>query len=326
MSPSVDSADLFVLGRPSDASLSSSDSHIEVSQPAPGPQTLSSSTNSENPSTTLSSPIVDWQLIWERADRSCIEPSASDLAHLSSAPFHDSSGPPYQDDATPIPSEDYIVPDPDGVLLDFSRHICSLWSSMNRKSESSQTVAIIREDLRAISKQIEDWIVASATSPKLDESHALDLKKYENTIHALEQENVNLSARLSSLEGEVRDAKAIAEAWKAEARNVQNMQEIAVSAFERCNFLETENVQLKQTMDAFAEGSTNNTVKELRQIIGDLTREVAQYKRREKALQAKETQMRAKENASIIEDMRKQTEELKRRRSQRSVLQVKNAF
>lgn len=199
----------------------------------------------------------------------------------------------------------------DDVWLDFGQRVRNVWSTMNRKDGTSRTVNMIRSDLHTISQQIEEWIVASATSTEPSRANAYDIEKYKNMIQALEQENLDLSARMSSLERELHSSKSIGEAWKAEARNVQNMQEIAVAAFERCNALETENVQLKQAIHAFAEGSTNHTVKGLRHIISDLTREVAQYKKRERNLQDKETQMRSKENASIIEDMRKQTEDLK---------------
>lgn len=333
MSPVLDSSELFVLSPSSgDTSWSSSDSHDRTESAPSSSVPLSSVQDSPAGRAEASAAaIIDWEHIWELADRSCLEPDSVILRaqlDLLPPPLPDLDS----DDSLPRPlkrqpqartavriskgviSKDDVSANSGnhaGLLLDFSQRIRSLWSSMNRKDGTAQTVATIRDDLRAISKQIEEWIVASAMSSQL---HGQETEKYENTIRALEQENADLSVRTSSLARELHNAKAMSETWKAEARHVQNMQEIAVSAFERCNNLERENLQLKQAMHAFAEGSTSNTVKELRQIIGDLTRDLAQYKKRERALQAKETQMRSKENATIIEDMRKQTEDLKVRR------------
>ena len=309
-----------MLGPPSaDVSFSSSDSQVDVAEPGPGPRAPA---NVPSPplaygcSESSATAIIDWEYIFQNADQSCVDPDSvlRDQLKVFPSPALDLDFGDYVLGTATTSSEQVkedVALDQDSPLLDFGHRIRSLWSSMNRKDGSSQTIAMIREDLHAISKQIEDWIVTSATPSNQSQASAHDIEKYKNTILGLEQENLDFSERVSSLERELSSAKSMGEAWKAEARNVQNMQEIAVSAFERCNALETENLQLKQAMHAFAEGSTSKTVKELRNIISDLTRELAQYKKREAALHAKETQLRAKENASIIEDMRKQTEDLK---------------
>ncbi|TCD69705.1 hypothetical protein EIP91_006472 [Steccherinum ochraceum] len=339
MPPSSSSSEVFVLEPYSaDASFSTSSSHIEVSDPAPGPRPSPSPSFAPNTPTDNSNSfpdtIIDWEHIWEAADQSCLDPSPSLDTARPIVVCADDSGV-----SLPSPYNNLLQAagvglgfssaTQDDVLQDFGQRVRNLWNTMNKRDGTSQTITTIREDLHAVSKHIEEWMITYATgSASLQPSHQ-DIEKYKNIARALEQENLDLCSRMSSLERDLRDAKAVSEAWKAEARNVQNMQEMAVSAFERCNVLETENAQLKQAMHAFAEGSTNSTVKELRHIIGELTRELAQYKKRERALQVKENQLRAKENASIIEDMRKQTEDLKRRRSQRSVLstlQVKNVF
>lgn len=332
----LDSSELFVLSHSSgDMSWTSSDSHDHISESAPSSSIPSSSVQLQDfpgGRTEISATaIIDWEHIWELADRSCLEPDSIILRtqlDLLPPPLPDldsddplrrpPDGHPQTRAAARVSNDIFSKGDVpansanhDGSLLDFSQRIRRLWNSMNRKDGTAQTVNTVRDDLQAISKQIEEWIVASATP---SHPHQQETEKHENTIRALEQVNADLSTRTSSLERELHNVKAMSETWKAEARNVQNMQEIAVSAFERCNALERENLQLKQAMHAFAEGSTSNTVKELRQIIGDLTRDLAQYKKRERALQAKETQLRSKENATIIEDMRKQTEDLKVRR------------
>lgn len=86
---------------------------------------------------------------------------------------------------------------------------------------------------------------------------------------------------------------------------------MAMAAFERCNALDKENVELRQAMHAFAEGSASATVQELQKIIAGLTEEVAQYKQREEDLKSREKTLRNKENNSLIKAMRKQTKELK---------------
>ena len=84
-----------------------------------------------------------------------------------------------------------------------------------------------------------------------------------------------------------------------------------MAAFERCNALEKENIELRQAMHTFAEGSASATIQQLQKIVASLTEEVSQYKRREEDIKAKELSLRNKENNSIIKAMRKQTRELK---------------
>ena len=92
---------------------------------------------------------------------------------------------------------------------------------------------------------------------------------------------------------------------------MQDMQEVAIRAFARCNALETENEELKQAIDAFAEGSASSTVQQLQKVVANLTEEVMQYRKREGDLKEKDNLARDKENNSIIRAMRKQTRELK---------------
>ena len=113
------------------------------------------------------------------------------------------------------------------------------------------------------------------------------------------------------LERDLKKAREESEAWRTLAQNVQEMQEMAMAAFERCNALEKENIELRQAMHAFAEGSASATVQQLQKIIAGLTEEVSLYKRREEDIKAKELSIRNKENKSIIKAMRKQTKELK---------------
>lgn len=121
---------------------------------------------------------------------------------------------------------------------------------------------------------------------------------------ALQVTNMRLARDLAN-------AREQGEAWKTLAQNVQEMQEMAMAAFERCNALEKENVELRHAMYAFAEGSASVTIQQLQRIISSLTGEVTQYKKREEDLKTKEKSLRSKENNVIIKAMRKQTKELK---------------
>lgn len=131
------------------------------------------------------------------------------------------------------------------------------------------------------------------------------------TNELLSKENSRSREANEILEEDLRKTRMEADAWKSLAENVQEMQELAISAFERCNALERENIQLREAMHAFAEGSTSFTVQQLQKIIANLTEEVAHFKKREGTLKEKENMMRDKENNSIIKAMRKQTKELK---------------
>ncbi|KAI0818615.1 hypothetical protein BC629DRAFT_1730558 [Irpex lacteus] len=122
-------------------------------------------------------------------------------------------------------------------------------------------------------------------------------KELESTNEDLTREHKKLIESKAALDEDLRKTRIEANAWKSLAENVQEMQEMAISAFERCNALERENIDLKEAMDAFAEGSASFTIQQLQKIITGLTEEVAR-------------------NHSIIKAMRKQTIELKRRSTQ----------
>ena len=122
---------------------------------------------------------------------------------------------------------------------------------------------------------------------------------------------LQLQAANARLTRDLARAREEGEAWRTLAQNVQEMQELAMAAFARCNALETENRDLRRAMHAFAEGSASATVQELQRIIAGLTDEVAQHKKREEDVKAREKSLRSKENNVIIKAMRKQTKELK---------------
>lgn len=113
------------------------------------------------------------------------------------------------------------------------------------------------------------------------------------------------------LERDLQKAREESDAWKTLAQNVQEMQEMAMAAFERCNALDKENIELRKAMHAFAEGSASATVQQLQKIISGLTEEVSMYKKREEDIKTKEKSLRNKENNIIIKAMRKQTKEIK---------------
>lgn len=148
-----------------------------------------------------------------------------------------------------------------------------------------------------------DAIRASQVDPR-------DLET-RRTNDILSKENTSLKESKEALQQDLTKARIEADAWKTLAENVQEMQELAIAAFERCNALERENIELREAMHAFAEGSNSCTVQQLQKIIANLTEEVAQFKKREGSLKEKENMMRDKENNSIIRAMRKQTKELK---------------
>lgn len=136
-------------------------------------------------------------------------------------------------------------------------------------------------------------------------------KELESANEDLTREHKKLIESKAALDEDLRKTRIEANAWKSLAENVQEMQEMAISAFERCNALERENIDLKEAMDAFAEGSASFTIQQLQKIITGLTEEVAKFKKREGTLKEKELTLRDKENHSIIKAMRKQTIELK---------------
>ena len=141
--------------------------------------------------------------------------------------------------------------------------------------------------------------------------NAANVKELEGANEVLTRENKRLLDSKEAVEEDLRKTTIEANAWKSLAENVQEMQEMAISAFERCNALERENNELRDAMHAFAEGSTSYTIQQLQRIISGLTEEVSKFKKRESVLKEKEIIVRDKENHSIIKAMRKQTRELK---------------
>lgn len=136
----------------------------------------------------------------------------------------------------------------------------------------------------------------------------------ENAAKAMEilvQQNLRLAETKDALEAQLKEAKADIESLKSKAKSVQDVQELAIAAFERCNALDIENTELKQAMEAFAEGSASATVQQLQKVVANLTEELLQYQKREGDLKDKENTIRDKEHHSIIRAMRKQTRELK---------------
>lgn len=152
-------------------------------------------------------------------------------------------------------------------------------------------------------------------SAELEAQRKLHLDSEENAAKAMDvlvEQNLRLTDRKDTLEAELQAAGEDAEERnQSRAENIQELQELAMAAFERCNALESENVDLKQAMHTFAQGSTSATIQQLQKIITNLTKEVAQYKKRDTDLKAKENALRDKGNNSIIRAMRRQTRELK---------------
>ncbi|PSR76060.1 hypothetical protein PHLCEN_2v8722 [Hermanssonia centrifuga] len=141
-------------------------------------------------------------------------------------------------------------------------------------------------------------------------------------IDALTHENRQLYESNKALEDSLQTMKADADFWKSQrAGRVQEMQELAMAAFERCNALETENTELKQAVHTFAAGSPTTTVQQLQKIVVNLTEELMRYRKREGDLKEKENIMRQKVNHNIVKAMRQQTEALK---VQRRSLHSKN--
>lgn len=171
----------------------------------------------------------------------------------------------------------------------------------------------LRTQLDSVRQEAEQQASAKHRA-KIEAERKSRLESETNASKATEilvQQNLRLTEARDSLQRKLAAAKAESEAWKEMAHNVQDIQEVAISAFERCNALDAENEDLRRAMHTFAEGSTSATVQQLQTIITNLTAEVAQYKRREGDLRSKENVLRSKENNSIIRAMRKQTRELK---------------
>lgn len=186
----------------------------------------------------------------------------------------------------------------------------------NRNGPTSQS-----EALKA-AIQIQVQVEALTTTAQAAAVQARLLTQYVSSVGQadveLSQEHAKLKAANLALEGDLKKAREECDAWKSLAQNVQEMQEMAMAAFERCNALEKENVELRQAMHTFAEGSASATIQQLQKIIVGLTEEVSQYKKREEDIKSKEASLRNKENKSIIKAMRKQTKELKRRSLQKA--------
>ncbi|KIP08130.1 hypothetical protein PHLGIDRAFT_388474 [Phlebiopsis gigantea 11061_1 CR5-6] len=199
-----------------------------------------------------------------------------------------------------------------------------------RESASAPLGSNVRDSVRPAAQadalkaavQIQVQVEALANTAQAAAKQARLLTQYVGTLaepgrdlaeahRALQVTNMRLARDLAN-------AREQGEAWKTLAQNVQEMQEMAMAAFERCNALEKENVELRHAMHAFAEGSASVTIQQLQRIISSLTEEVTQYKKREEDLKTKEKSLRSKENNVIIKAMRKQTKELKRRSLQSS--------
>ncbi|THH01416.1 hypothetical protein EW026_g1260 [Hermanssonia centrifuga] len=141
-------------------------------------------------------------------------------------------------------------------------------------------------------------------------------------IDALIHENQQLYESNKALEDSLQTMTADADFWESQrAGRVQEMQELAMAAFERCNALEAENTELKKAVHTFAAGSPTTTVQQLQKIVVNLTEELMRYRKREGDLKEKENIMRQKVNHNIIKAMRQQTEALK---VQRRSLHSKN--
>lgn len=149
---------------------------------------------------------------------------------------------------------------------------------------------------------------------ELQQERKLRTEAEENAAKAMEilvQQNLRLTETKDALEAQLKEAKGEVETWKSKAKSVQDVQELAIAAFERCNALDTENTELKEAIEAFAEGSASATVQQLQKVVANLSEELLQYKKREGDLKDKENTIRDKEHHSIIRAMRKQTRDLK---------------
>ena len=207
-----------------------------------------------------------------------------------------------------------------------SVHVQSLPLSLPRPHEA-QSVDVIRqknrqlaellaenESLRAQLAALREEALAQSPIVELEQERRRRLESEASAAKAAEilvEQNLKLTEERDTLETQLKETNAIAEGWKTDAKKVQDIQEIAMKAFERCNALQAENQELRQAIDAFAGGSTSNTVQQLQKVVANLTEEVMQYKKREGELKSKENQVRDKVNNSIIRAMRKQTRELK---------------
>lgn len=149
---------------------------------------------------------------------------------------------------------------------------------------------------------------------ELQQERKLRTEAEENAAKAMEilvQQNLRLTETKDALEAQLKEARTDIEVLKSKEKSVQDIQELAIAAFERCNALDTENAELKQAMETFAEGSASATVQQLQKVITNLSEELLQYKKREGDLKDKENIIRDKEHHSIIRAMRKQTRALK---------------
>ncbi|GJE95141.1 hypothetical protein PsYK624_113220 [Phanerochaete sordida] len=196
-------------------------------------------------------------------------------------------------------------------------------SSGESSTASGRTVPANQSDALKTAIQIQVQVEALTTTAQAAAKQARLLTQYVSTLGGadaeLVHEHTQLKAAHLTLEGDLRKAREEGEAWKSLAQNVQEMQEMAMAAFERCNALEKENIELRQAMHTFAEGSASATIQQLQKIIAGLTEEVSLYKRREEDIKVKEVSLRNKENKSIIKAMRKQTKDLKRRSLQKTL-------
>jgi myosin heavy subunit len=203
---------------------------------------------------------------------------------------------------------------------------CETAAGLAKRTEQFATLVFDTDRARPVGEGVEDVVKRKNRQlwDMFDEKECLQLElettrakaddecsRLERTNESLSQEKECLAQSKKALEEDLRKTRIEADAWKSLAENVQEMQETAISAFERCNGLERENIELREAMHAFAEGSTTFTIQQLQKIISSLTEEVAAFKKREGVLKDKESTMREKENHSIIKAMRKQTRELK---------------
>lgn len=182
------------------------------------------------------------------------------------------------------------------------------------KEDLQMQVASLKEVLRTSMRRLNDCVDASAIAMDTERElrHEIEAKarRAEDRMKSLVEENDHLLQAKAAVENELSIVSADAKVWRSKIRATQNMQEVAMVTYHRCETLEKENSELRQVMHVFAKGSTSMIVQQLQIVIERLANELRDVKKRGASLLAEVKEDHIGENALVLDEMRTKTNAL----------------
>lgn len=192
----------------------------------------------------------------------------------------------------------------------------------DQKDSLHLQVASLRKILRTSSRRLNDCVDASTVAMDMERGLRQEVeakaRRSEAQVKSLLDENAHLTRAKAAVERELVLAVADSKAWQNKVRAAQDMQEMAMTTYHRCEALEKENAELRQAMHVFAQGSTTVIVQQLQVMIERLSDDLAQQKKLNAATLSKDKKNYRDENTNMLGEMRKKTTVLQRRSRQLS--------